>query len=340
MALQNPYQYEQCRACQSCDSQRRYANTGHGQRCRYDQANDRPTTGENEIVPKMSKKCTETSTSRWWPPPDTGCDHSTEESEYLEDSSLGMSAASMCSSEPSPSLKPRSIFCRPKNSMNRMIINRSELEECRQALRRVFEDCSMPEFQSISCAISCVLNSGRLLTRCELVAAANLFLLDNGIPIREQQRIRVEDWLRKCHPILLDTLDGKIDFVHSRAMKAFLRSFRIRGIDTSHRTLGVVCRNYIELSRHLMRDVRTQSIGLGVHQAVKALSEYVTAFGNHHLRLASFTSTAVLEQQECSRFLTQASCSDTEEDFEVIQTGTKQLSLSEERDDWVMLHQP
>lgn len=297
-------------------------------------------------MPMMSKRCTEagafpTSGPQRDPLLDSGCCRSTEESEYLQESIMGMSTMSSCMSEPSPTLKPRSIPCRPDNGMNRLIVNRSDLEQCRQALRRVFEDCSTSDFQTISCAISCVLNSGRPLTRYELTAATNLFHLDKDweVSIREQQWIQVNDWLRKCHPILRETPDGKIVFLHSRAMKAFLRSFRIRGLDSSHRTLGVICRNHIELDRRPMQDARNQSMRPGIRRAVQALSEYVTAFGNHHLRLASFTGMTELRPQEKSRALTRGSRSDTDEDFEVIQTRTKQLSLGAERDDWIVLDQ-
>lgn len=236
-------------------------------------------------------------------------------------------------SEPSLTWKPQ-----PISDGNCPAINRSDFEECRQALRRTFQDCNQAEFRFVTCLIPCVLNCVRWLSRPEILAAATLLNPDRYSTklVNANQWSQEEHWLQKCSSIITETPGGNMIF-HSQAMRVFLRSFNIPGVDTSHRTLALICRNQIELNRHFNVALPPDPNGSGILGAVQVFSLYATAFGNHHLKVASLTSMILTAEEDRSISKAKNRVSQVYDDFDLIQNGATQLSLSEECDDWVIL---
>lgn len=281
--------------------------------------------------------------SRSWPDKrqwgllrDSGYDDSTSQCSDSEESDLGRSAisatstASTNSSVSFPTVTAQTAPHQGSKELDQLAIRRRELEQCRQALQVLFRDCRQSEFEDICCAISCVYSSVRPLSRDELSAAINLYSLgrDWKKAMEDEQWTQLDQWFYKCRSIFVETLDSKIDFVRSTSMRLLLRNVRIPGIDTSHRTLGILCRNQMELqSFHARNGVARPDLV----RDMQAMSTYVREFGSRHLQAASLTSIIAVAQDD--------TCTNTSDDFEMISTGTSNLSISEKKGDWLVVKQ-
>lgn len=270
-------------------------------------------------------------------PTSTSQGHSQVQGSTLSDrSDFTRPTESEYNSEPAPTFKSQSIPPRSFNDGYRRTVSRSDLEQCRQALRKTFRDCDQVEFRFVTRVISCVLNCARWLSRREVLAATTLLDLDrtSNKPMSANHWSQEEYWLRKCDSVITETPAGNMIF-RSRSMRVFLRNFSIPGVDTSHTTLALICRNQIELDRHFASP--PDANGPRILRAVQVLSPYVAAFKNHHLKAASLTSIIPVAEEDQAILKVKHSISEACDDFEIMQEGTEQLSLSEECDDWVML---
>lgn len=342
-----------CRASQRCYIRPQYTDPGRGECCRYNvsvagwqQAPDRQSqttvsndeeitrpTSERNIAshPKPSPDAHRPDT-----PPDAGCYDSTAESSLYQDSNLTLSgslatlATSICSSTPEVEEEPRLVTLRAMYRRDKQVLLRHDLEQCRQGLHKTVQSCNQAEYRQFCCAISCVLNSARPLSRPELGAAVKLNTLgrDWRSIMHDEQWTQLDSWIHRCSSIFVETLDGKIDFLHPMATRIFLRNRRIPGVDISHRTFGMISRNHIELHRFLASSSIARS---DLVQAVHTLSSYVEEFGNHHLRAASLTSIIEVEGND--------SRDDVSDGFEMISQATNQLSLVGEDGDWIVVKQ-
>lgn len=168
------------------------------------------------------------------------------------------------------------------------------------------------------------------MLRGELAAATNLHSLGRDWQrcMQDEQWIQLDQWIHKCSSIFVETLDGKIDFLRPTITRMFLRSIRIPGIDISHKTLGMVCRNQIELHRFLARNGTARP---DLIQAVQAMLPYVREFGDYHLRLASLKSIMTIAPDD--------NRTDANDGFEMISAGTSKLSIREGKGDWMVVKQ-
>lgn len=276
----------------------------------------------------------------WIEPPVLQGRHENEDLNHSNDRGKSShSATAEYGSDKGPALTPQPVLIPSNPDTGRQAISRTDLDHCRQALRRTVRDCDSAEFRSVSCLISCLLSSARWLTRREILAATTLLYRDRVFkkPMNLNQRSQEEHWLHKCNHIVVETLKGHVIF-RSTAMRTFLRSFSIQGIDTSHRTMALICRNQIELDRRFARDVTSQIDRSDIFRAVQIFSPYVSEFGSYHLKAASLTSMIVVGESDQTSLEAKHDGNEGKEDFEIIQRRTQQLSLGEEGDDWVVLN--
>lgn len=127
-----------------------------------------------------------------------------------------------------------------QNSSNASLVFRKRLQNCSTALNDALELCSHEDFLRLSCAISCVLNSDQNLTTVALWDAVALYVDGSTVNKSEAALAEWHAWIHRFRSIILAESRGRVTFTLS-AMPDFLRSFVIRGIDASHRTIAIVC---------------------------------------------------------------------------------------------------
>lgn len=235
-------------------------------------------------------------------------------------------------------LQPQPITPRPSTYRTDPAVSTFDLEYCRQALRKTFQDCDKTEFRLVTRLISCILSCARWLSRREILAAVTLFDPERTSerPANASQRSQGDHWLRKCNLIIMETLEGNMAF-RSSAMEFFLRKFMIKGVDTSHRTLALICRRQREFEERCPTDIASLNNRSDVLRAAQVLSPYVSTFGDHHLKAASLTSIISNVEEDVALFKAKESVGGTSDDLEIIQNGTQQLSLREEKNGWMLL---
>lgn len=165
----------------------------------------------------------------------------------------------------------------------------TDFEDCYQIMCEALRSCANLEFKALSCATSCVLNSTRPLQGAELQTAVQLYVSHRLVQAREcsMPNQALEDYrVSTTRPHLwykpsLFSLDeqGQIQFT-SQAMPAFLQSFRIRGIDTSHRTIAVICLAQIECESGI-NNLRARETPYPV-----AFTTYARENWEHHVQMA------------------------------------------------------
>lgn len=228
----------------------------------------------------------------------------------------------------------------------------SLLEQCRQALRTTIRNGDEKDFGFLCCALSCLLNSYRPLSRRELLVAVFIYLCNfqQNDTTLDAELEELHRRLRKCDQILEERPDGTIVF-HSEAMPYLLRNYAISGIDTSHRTWAIICRKL------KMNDLRRHHRGNhGTQQVARTLSDYVETFGSAHANAASLTSLityppnppkttttssdfTVNGSQRKSDLAPNGNGNDTNGDTEALQEGMGQLKVSEEVNDWILVEE-
>lgn len=157
------------------------------------------------------------------------------------------------------------------------ISNRGNHLDCYRCLSDVLMMSKDQNLDSLTCAIALVLTSVRPLHRLELQAALKVCRLEaSGWLVGSFHPGRVQ----RCSPWESMFRCTELEFVHFslRYMPTFLQSFRIRGIDTSHRTIAVACLAQMEMDSGVQANSK---------DCISSFSEYARQNWRHHYQAAS-----------------------------------------------------
>lgn len=180
-------------------------------------------------------------------------------------------------------LQQRELTLTTNNSSTRRY-GRLELQHCPEILRTVFEGCQQEVFVRVTCAISCVLSSEQRLSVQALSEAVALYMeyQEHTISARECM-IAFQSSLTMLESLFSTTASGQLTFT-TPTMPQFLRTYPIRGIDVSHRTIAMLCREQMQRIHEEEHENRQPA-----HDR-SAFSAYAVQNWQHHYRIAKRTS--------------------------------------------------
>lgn len=177
--------------------------------------------------------------------------------------------------------------------LNVGLMSSHSFEQCRQSLIRAIRGTTDIEFQQLSCALTCVLTARRSLALAELEDALGLWatIAPWGSAVGSRQLAS------RKRPACLRTFDiiFEVD-AHDRVsfqipgMVSFLQRCRIKGLDSSHRTLATLCNEQNKLdSVDLKFEAEADGWELLDHNS-GVFSGYAKKYCHYHLSLAQRTS--------------------------------------------------
>lgn len=163
------------------------------------------------------------------------------------------------------------------------IVSKERLTQCQGVLSRAFCMCQDHESEDLACAISCSLNSCRPLHTSELQDAVimNAYSQRSERCWRGRSPIEFQTWLAKFGMLFVVDKAGYILFGIAET-SYFLRNFRIRGIDGSHRTIAMICLACMELSNQWP-----------VISIPSPFSTYAAQYWEHHCHIAARSSMSL-----------------------------------------------
>lgn len=122
----------------------------------------------------------------------------------------------------------------------------SESTFCSHTLRLAFRTCPRNNFPSLACSISCVLGSKEQLSVSALCEAVNLYLEHTDRLAAHKGVKEFGCWLRTFGDLFTIQESALVIFALP-SMKTFLTSFPIQGIDSSQKTIAMLCLAQVEL---------------------------------------------------------------------------------------------
>lgn len=227
-------------------------------------------------------------------------------------------------------------------------ITSTSLEQCREALLKVFRYCTDHDFRQVSCVISCVLTARRPLKIQELVGAVKLstWMLQQQFPLSIPSTSTQDNsaWLRYFRFLLKTNVEGQVSF-KQHAMAFFLQRFRIEGIDTSHRTIALLCNGLNEFEGFVPD---TEMNGQAVSQrTTSSFATYASKHSQYHYHIASKSSLCLRTDSSWKDIptirrpsflvLNPMSRAEDESDFEVIEKEFGELKIDAESQDWIFV---
>lgn len=224
------------------------------------------------------------------------------------------------------------------------VADRTYVRKCREALLKAFRACTDPDFEKLSFLISCTLNCRQQLTTSEMKDAADLFCNaqneSSGPPTQTTRDFEL--WLRRFESLFKIANSEQVSF-SLQGMELLLRTFRIRGIDTSHRTIAMTCLAQVELDEgsHFLE---------GWQRGRSAFSHYAKQNWQYHHSIAQRTSLYLRfdkmkrrrsrsrEAQEISRGPSRGGGPDSE-NLCLVAGKFEHLALEDGLQDWVLVEQ-
>jgi len=134
-----------------------------------------------------------------------------------------------------------------------------EVELCCQGLEKTFQRCDHIQFSQICFALSLVLRSLERLEQDELNIAVLLVMANRqrfkpGLQAAtDPQQVSANNWLQIADAILEVDSSGFVCF-RTASMGEFLRTFWIRGIDSSPRVIATVCLSQVKIDKASTND--------------------------------------------------------------------------------------
>lgn len=167
----------------------------------------------------------------------------------------------------------------------------AELETCRQTLRTTFEMASNQYFVYVCCAVSCIMHARDPL-QPEAITTAVTGLVEYHVAIQRHVKPGIPtetQWLTFCQFILRINTNGTISF-KSMAMRLFLSSFRIRGLDASQKTIALACLIRLNLD-HRETSAASDTFEEQIDTVpTRTFSTYAAQHVNYHCRWAGITN--------------------------------------------------
>jgi len=168
----------------------------------------------------------------------------------------------------------------------------TNLEFCRDSLGTALRKCPNSKFAHVAAATSFVLTSFQPMQTSEISAAVEVFV-EGPQGISRQGGAEANrpwhGWLEICDTFLTEDSAGFVHFTEFH-MLCFLRSFRVSGIDASHRATATACLIQVRLDGCL--DCRKSGAfhRLSESSTSTAFSIYADKFWKEHCRIARKSS--------------------------------------------------
>lgn len=172
---------------------------------------------------------------------------------------------------------PEDVTVQPKDSVQTAIpaVIVTEYDICCQQLRSVLERESAVGFLCVCCAISILATRLRPLHKQEVVAAVKL-----------NKSMCGEESGHFCFSVSNQMMaiddKGVVDFANPK-MKDFLKTFHIRGIDISHRTIAKICRMQKDIDAKSVQELLAFDAGIHVNSP---FSGYAAKYWEIHQKQA------------------------------------------------------
>lgn len=209
------------------------------------------------------------------------------------------------------------------------MVGRESLVKCQQVLSRGFCMCRNHDSEDLACAISCTLSSSRPLHTSELqdAVAMHAYAQHSREEWRDRSTMEFRIWLARFGALFAVDDTGYI-FFGIAEMSYFLRSFRIRGIDASHRTIAMICLAFIDLNDQW-----------SVESISCPFSSYAAQNWEYHYQIAARSSISLryrtrntLKERRLTAHKPQrSSCSS----MDMMQTNFEKLDIEDEAEGWV-----
>ncbi|KAK5074933.1 hypothetical protein LTR64_001138 [Lithohypha guttulata] len=151
-------------------------------------------------------------------------------------------------------------------------------------------------------------------------------------------------WLRYFELLLKTNVEGQVSF-KQHAMAFFLQRFRIEGIDTSHRTIALLCNELNELEGFVPdTGINGQPVS---QRTTSSFATYASKHSQYHYHIASKSSLCLRTDSSWKDISTirrpsflvpnPTSRAEDESDFEVIEKDFRQLKIDAESQDWIFV---
>lgn len=194
-------------------------------------------------------------------------------------------------------------------------------EQCRQILLRTFTSCDEVEYQHISCALTCVLSAVRPLRVSELQGGISIY---SSAQYRSNFATKMSKnefvaSIKRHQYLFVIGQDETVSFSHRR-MATFLRSYRIKGVDASNRTIAMICRAQIKAYRNY--DPKCQ-----YSNHAFAFLNYAERYHQYHYRIAMRSSLSLGFDRPEASTVSNAGTHGWQEQFAGLQV----------EDDWVLV---
>lgn len=185
-----------------------------------------------------------------------------------------------------------------------------------------------PNFDDWPCALSCVLNSVRPLSVTELQSAVRLYRNSTNRPDKEGQTDALPLINALQHPSTVFREDdaGYVHFL-SPAMYTYLRIFRIKGLDPSHKTIASSC------VAELASIKAANNADTGARDGGSAFATYAREHWRYHCEAASASGPLLIPASKPPK--PQQSGDTCNEEACVTAQHSPDLNTKDNAEDWV-----
>lgn len=218
---------------------------------------------------------------------------------------------------------------------SQLVVVKKTLERCQEVLLRAFRVSTEEDTEDLVCTISCTLSTTRCLHTSEMrdAVAMHAYAQRSERYWIDHSTADFHAWLMKFGALFTINDAACVSFSMAE-MAHFLRSFRICGIDSSHRTVAMICLAFQELN-NLRR----------VDGMPSPFSSYAACNWQYHHRIAAKSSISLrygrLARRRPSsreRWLTAYSPRRRNSlSLDKMQVQLHKLEVEDEAEDWVLV---
>jgi len=218
---------------------------------------------------------------------------------------------------------------------SQLVVEKKKLERCQEVLLRAFRISTEEDTEDLVCTISCTLSATRCLHTSEMrdAIAMHAYAQRSERYWIDHSTADFHAWLMKFGALFTINDEACVAFGMAE-MAHFLRSFRIRGIDSSHRTVAMICLAFRELDN--LRRVKGMP---------SPFSSYAACNWQHHHRIAAKSSISLryerlARKRSGSRDRRSTACSPRRRNslsLDRMQVRLHKLEVEDEAEDWILI---